>query len=162
MSKIEYYFIALLMRRAIYLDHEKKFKENYLLDKSESFFLSLLNFWSFKTISYPSGSHKASSFVENPRSTSPSAILDSDPESVCDTSNFSVPQGIFVYDSSEEYCESDTLEDSDTELSDDFADSDDDSNNYVEGEMNVNLETTFNDNQNTCIDEARQLSNTIR
>ncbi|XP_044591356.1 uncharacterized protein LOC123269584 [Cotesia glomerata] len=112
--------------------------------------------------SYPSGSHKASSFIENPRLTSPSAILDSDPESVCDTSNFSVPQGIFVYDSSEEYCESDTLEDSDTELSDDFADSDNDSNNYVEGEMNVNLETTLNDNQNTCIDEARQLFNTIR
>ncbi|KAH0555465.1 hypothetical protein KQX54_019133 [Cotesia glomerata] len=137
-----------------------------LLNESFSQFVFRVFFMSVKETfhrpgSYPSGSHKASSFVENPRSTSPSAILDSDPESVCDTSNFSVPQGIFVYDSSEEYCESDTLEDSDTELSDDFADSDDDSNNYVEGEMNVNLETTFNDNQNTCIDEARQLSNTI-
>ncbi|CAG5085146.1 Protein of unknown function [Cotesia congregata] len=128
-----------------------------LLNICKEFYYELKN-WP----SYLSGLHKASSFVENPRSLSPSAILDSDPESVCDTSNFSVPQGIFVYDSNEEYCESDTLEDSDTELSDDFADSDDDSNDYVEGEMNVYLETTLNDNQNPCIDEARQLSNTIR
>ncbi|XP_074098714.1 uncharacterized protein LOC141527241 [Cotesia typhae] len=88
-------------------------------------------------------------------------IRDFSPEVSGNVSDSSVSQGIFMYDSNEDYSECDDSESSDTELSDYFLDSDDDLDERIQREITVDSQINFDDNENACAYEVHQVSSKI-